>query len=419
MIAERLPNTISKAFLPNPPRVLGVAVSGGSDSMALLHLLKEFCTLHQIELRAVTVDHALRSEAATEAKQVAQHCAQLGVSHDTLVWEDWSGKGNLQKAARDARYAKMAAWAKDQEINTIAVGHTADDQAETFLMRLSRTAGVDGLSGMRRRSVRNGITWVRPLLESRRETLQTYLRQNDIPWVDDPSNDNDQFDRVKARHALRLLSELGINQDVLAEVADHLGAARRALEWQSFVAAKQIVEIDAGAVILDETGLRLQPDEIQRRLLIRALNWVSQSVYAPRRAPLRNMMEALRKGQAGTLDGCHVRRIASKIWVFREYEAVRQHSCSASVVWDNRWQVSPMGPAGGHADLRVRALGLAGLEQCPDWRSSGRPHVVLQSTPAVFQGDTLVAAPLAGHAQNWQAELAGGDEAFFTSLLSH
>ncbi|MFK7836566.1 MAG: tRNA lysidine(34) synthetase TilS [Sulfitobacter sp.] len=398
---------------------MGVAVSGGSDSMALLYLLREFCQLHQIELRAVTVNHCLRVDAGQEAEQVAARCAKIGVPHDTIVWQGWTGEGNLQKAARDARYAKMADWAREHEISTIAVGHTADDQAETVLMRLSRRSGVDGLSGMNARSLRNGITWVRPLLRTRRETLQGYLTARGLSWLDDPSNDDDRFERIKARRALGVLADLGIGAEVLAEVAGHLSQARQALDWQTFLAAKNLIHMQAGAIVLCETGMRLQPDEIQRRLLVRALCWISGTDYSPRRGALSTVMSALRKGQGGTLDGCHVRRIRSKIWIFRELNALKNTISATHDVWDRRWRLHPKVPATHDKALHVRALGLAGLEQCPDWRATGYPHVVLQSTPGIWKEERLVAAPVAGFAQNWQMELEGGPDAFFAALLSH
>lgn len=416
---ERLPEYVSEAFLPHPPRVMGVAVSGGSDSMALLHLLAEFCEMHQIELHAVTVNHGLRAEAANEARAVAEHCSDIGVPHETLVWEDWTGTGNLQKAARDARYSKIANWAEKNDICTVAMGHTADDQAETVLMRMARRAGVDGLSGMQDRVLRDGITWVRPLLQTRRATLRAYLKENDVSWIDDPSNDNDRFDRIKARKALNVLSELGIDASVLAEVAGHLSQARRALDWQTFLAAKQVIKMDAGAMVFDETVLRLQPDEIQRRLFVNAICWISGSTYGPRRGAIATVMSGLRKGQAGTADGCHIRRIAARIWIFREYHAVKDTVCAVDELWDGSWRMVPLGNTVHASDLEVRALGMAGLEQCPDWRSTGRPHVVLQSTPSIWRGDVLVSAPLAGFGQNWDCALAEGADAFFAALLPH
>lgn len=416
---DRLPEHLSKAFLPHPPQVMGVGVSGGSDSLALLYLLREFCQIHGIVLHAVTVDHRLREDGAKEAELVAEHCNMIGIQHHTLVWEDWSGKGNLQNAAREMRYEKMADWAAEHDISTIAMAHTADDQAETVLMRMSRSAGVDGLSGMQPRMLRNGITWVRPLLKTRRASLQTYLKQHHIDWVNDPSNQDERFDRIKARKALKLLSELGIDQRVLAEVADHLSEARKALDWQTFLTAKEIVRVEAGAVMIDGTGMRLQPDEIQRRLLVSAIKWVGGSPYPPRRAAVADAMVALHGGQARTLDGCHVRRIGAKIWVFREYNAIHDLSVATSEPWDERWRMLPFPPAQHSDDLTLRALGPAGLEQCPDWRATGRPHVVLQSTPSIWQGDILVSAPLAGFDQNWYADPVGGRDAFFATLISH
>ncbi|MGB7244318.1 MAG: tRNA lysidine(34) synthetase TilS, partial [Sulfitobacter sp.] len=158
-----LARQIATHFLPDPPRHLGVAVSGGGDSVALLCLLQQFCAAQDIRLFAVTVDHGLRAEAAAEARTVAGLCATLDVPHDILQWTDWNGVGNLQSRARDARYRLMSDWARNREISMIALGHTADDQAETFLLRLARRAGVDGLSAMANRVEHHGMIFCRPL----------------------------------------------------------------------------------------------------------------------------------------------------------------------------------------------------------------------------------------------------------------
>lgn len=418
-MTEGLPGCVSEAFLPHPPKSMGVAVSGGSDSLALLHLLNDFCGKQNVNLHAVTVNHGLREAAGDEAQTVARQCASIGVPHDTLLWNEWAGKGNLQQAARDARYSKMAEWARDLRIDTIAVGHTADDQAETILMRLARRSGVDGLAGMNSRVVRNGITWVRPLLRTRRDLLRLYLEGQGVSWINDPSNEDDRFDRIKIRKALALLEPLGVDADVLSDVADHMLQARKALDWQTFLAAKHIVTIEAGAVVLDETLLRLQPDEIQRRLIVKAISWVSGAVYPPRMQAVSHLMTSLRNGQAGTVDGCHIRRIAARVWIFRELNAVALHMTQTQSLWDGRWRMTPDFPAHHAPNLRIRTLGLEGLEHCAGWRATGLPHIVLQSTPAIWDGDDLVAAPLAGYTQNWQLDLDGGSDAFFAALLSH
>lgn len=390
--------------------------------MALLHLMHGFCAFHGAKLRAVTVNHGLRAEAASEAQHVARACARLGVRHDILLWDDWDGHGNLQAAARKARYGAIADWARRADINVVALGHTADDQAETVLMRLARGSGVNGLSGIRARLLRNGINWVRPLLQASGADLRAYLRDKHIDWCEDPSNQDTTFDRIKMRRALEVLAPLGIDARALSAVAHNMADARRALDWQTFLAARDIATVDAGAVVLSEHRLRLLPDEIQRRLLVQAITWVSGSEHPPRRGAVATLMAALRKGQAGTADGCHARRVAGSIWVFRELNAVRDAQASHTHLWDDRWRLSPPSVAAPEAERRgltVRALGIKGLEQCPDWRASGRPHAVLLSTPAIWRGDKVVAAPLAGHGENWHADVEGGAETFFAGLLPH
>ncbi|MBD3663861.1 tRNA lysidine(34) synthetase TilS [Sulfitobacter sp. TSTF-M16] len=419
MTGKRLTQQVSDAFMAHPPAIVGVAVSGGGDSMALLHLMHGLCTLHGTRLRAVTVNHGLRADAATEADLVSRFCAKLGVPHDTLLWDAWDGTGNLQNEARNARYDLMAAWARQHNVSTIAIGHTADDQAETVLMRLARRAGVNGLAGMSARWMRDGITWVRPLLAATRDDLRCYLQAQHIEWIDDPSNEDTRFQRVRARKALATLADLGIDAEGLSEVAANMALARTALDWQTFLTARDIVEIDAGAVVLDERKMRVLPDEIQRRLLVHAVNWISGETYPPRRAALANLMQALRKGQAGTADGVHARRIGGKIWVFRELNAVADAQTKPDDLWDDRWRVYPTEPIDRTEKITVRALGPEGLEQCPDWRASGRPHAVLLSTPAIWQGDKVIAAPLAGTGQKWHAQVDGGEETFFAALLTH
>jgi tRNA(Ile)-lysidine synthase len=415
---QRLTQQVAAAFLPRPPDQLGVAVSGGGDSMALLNLLHALCALHGSKLRVVTVDHGLRAAAAAEARMVTDVCAGLGLRHDVLVWDGWDGQGNLQDAARRARYALMADWGRANAIDTIAVGHTADDQAETLLMRLARRAGVDGLAGMKRRLVMEGMTWVRPLLGATRADLRDYLVQRDIPWIEDPSNEDEVFERIKARKMLDVLAPLGITVEGLSEIADNMYEARKALEWQSFLAARDIIHIDAGAVVVDDRSLRLLPDEIQRRLLVRAMNWISGDTYPARRKAVQSILHGLRRGQAGTAEGCHARRVGGAIWVFREFNQVSDLRCDCGALWDGRWRLWPADPDTAVDDVVIRALGEDGLAQCPQWRTCGRPHPVLLSTPSVWRDDVLLAAPLAGAHQNWHAEVDGGEETFFAALLT-
>ena len=152
-----------------PEGEIGVAVSGGGDSMALLLLLEEAAARAGRVVAAVTVDHGLRPESGGEAAAVAALCAGRGIAHATCRWGDWDGAGNLLDRARQARRALIADWARGRGIGAVALGHTLDDQAETVVLRLARGSGVDGLAGMAAVVRAEGILWLRPLLGVRRD----------------------------------------------------------------------------------------------------------------------------------------------------------------------------------------------------------------------------------------------------------
>jgi len=180
-----------------PPGPLGVAISGGGDSTALLLLLHAA----RRAVLAVTVDHGLRPESAAEAAAVGALCAARGIPHDTLVWAEGPESGNLQARARQARRRLIADWARGRGIGDVALGHTLDDQAETVLLRLARGSGVDGLAAMAAVAEGDGVRWHRPLLGIGRGALRDWLRGEGVAWIDDPSNEDPRFDRVRVRAA--------------------------------------------------------------------------------------------------------------------------------------------------------------------------------------------------------------------------
>lgn len=400
----------------NPPERMAVAVSGGGDSVALLSTLVEYCKDNPVELHAITVDHGLREESREEIALVTDLCIRWNLPHHVEYWTGWDGQGNLQAAARDARYEIMTDWAYANRIGCIALGHTADDQAETFVMRLARGSGVDGLSSMAPRRVYHGITWIRPFLEVERATLRDHLRAARINWCDDPSNQSRDFERVRVRQALDVLGTLGVTTRKLVEVADHMARTRAALDWQTFLAARDMAEIIHGVVAIDLSKFRLLPQEIARRLMLHTLRWTSQSIYPPRKDPVARMIAAVRAGESATLDGCHLCVENGMIWVFRELNAVKDMVCEVGDMWDDRWMIT--GPE-DDPDLEVRPLGYDALADIEGWRDIGLPRAALAASPAVWYEDRLVAAPFVGFDDEWSAELDGGKDAFFAALLSH
>ncbi|WP_372891003.1 tRNA lysidine(34) synthetase TilS [Rhodosalinus sp.] len=401
-------------LLPDPPPRLGVAVSGGGDSMALLHLCHAWTEARGVALAAITVDHGLRPEAAAEAALAAQACAGLGVAHETRAWADWNGRGNLQDAARRARRALIADWAAEWRVGAVALGHTLDDQAETVLMRLARGSGVDGLSGMAQASRDHGTLWLRPLLGERRAALRDWLRRRDIPWAEDPSNADDRFARVRARAILEACAPLGLDAGRLARTADAMRRAREVLGAAAADLAARAAEVTAGAVALDRAALAAAPEETRLRLIAAAVGLIGGRAYRPR----LDALEALAEAGTGTLAGCRAVTADGWLWIAREAAAVADLVARPGKVWDGRWRVT-----GPRDDVSVAALGPDGLAQCPGWPATGLPAAVLEASPAVRDGAELVAAPVAaprvGATAGWRAEPVLADCDLAARLSAH
>ena len=400
--------TIDTCFCAPLPQRIGIAVSGGGDSVALLHLFSRWATQTGHAIAAVTVDHGLRPESRAEAEGVARLCQSLGVQHETLTWNMPEGSGNVAAAARSGRYAMMADWAKTNEIGGIALGHTIDDTAENFLMRLGRSAGIDGLAEMESQFERNGIWWSRPLWQQRREQLRTYLRCHQVEWVDDPSNDDPKYMRTLARRILPMLGELGIDADSIHHSAFALRQAQNALSHYTCKEAEKHVQQDGGDLIFP---LRMEPPipaDVERRLTVAALQWVSSNPYPPRKVFAGVLAAELDEHQRVTVAGCIAMKRKGHIRITREHNAVKDLKCPTDQVWDSRWRLDGPHDSG----LEIRALGI-GVHALPDWRATGVARRSLMSSPAVWRGDSLVAAPLAGYNPDWTAQIV----ADFTSFL--
>jgi tRNA(Ile)-lysidine synthase len=402
-------HVVDTAFFIDTPDRVGIAVSGGGDSMALLHLYARWSDKTGHEIEAVTVDHGLRSQSADEAADVQVFCQNRGIPHTTLKWQGWDGQGNLSAAARDARYALMADWAKSRGIGGIALGHTRDDVAESFLMRLGRRAGVDGLAAMRPQFTRHDLLWARPLWQQGREELRDYLRRHDVTWVDDPTNDDPAYTRTLARQALVALEPLGIDRKTLHNISHNLAMTRATLEHYTRQEADRLDVARGGDVVLPlNTAL---PQEIERRLASKAIQWIGGADYPARSVAIKLIDLSMPDARAQTVSGCVLTPHDGTLRISRELNSVKDTICPTDQIWDRRWRLD--GPH--NADLEIRALGDA-ITDCPDWRDSGVPRRSLLASPAVFRGDELIAAPIAGHNQGWSAQIVAK---FQTFLLSH
>ncbi len=367
-------------------RPLGIAISGGSDSTALLMLAVQ--ALGATYLRAVTVDHGLRHAAGDEARSVGQLCATLGVAHDIIKLDVKAGP-DLQARARTARYNALGDWAKSHNIAAIALGHTKDDVAETFLMRLARGSGVDGLAQMPAQFARFGVTFLRPLLGVERIALQGTLRARGIAWCEDPSNADPRFTRVQMRQAQPELDALGLTSERLSQTAAWMRAASDVLENAADTWIDAHAWAEHGDAVFDLAALQKAPQETAARVLSRVLCNISGNPYRPRYSALNALLQST---TAQTLHGCLAYPYRGTLRVTRELNALSSNEA--------RWTVS--GPLS--AEHHVRPIAAQGLEQIPNWRETALvPRRSLLSTPSIWLGRKLIAAPIAAPHPKWHA----------------
>lgn len=277
---------------------IALAVSGGADSMAMLLLA---AAAFPGRIVAATVDHGLRAEAAAEAALVAQVCARLGAPHAILTPAAPITGSSVQKGAREARYAALAAWVEATGASALLTAHHADDQAETLLMRLNRASGIAGLSGIRPWRLEGDHPVLRPLLAWRRSDLRAIAAAANVPWVEDPSNTDPRHDRTRFRE---LLAGQGLlDPAALARSAAYLGEAEVALDMLAETLRAE--RWSPGKGLLHAAGL---PREMQRRLVraaiaeVRDANGITAPAFSDS-ANIEALLDALAAGKAATQAG--------------------------------------------------------------------------------------------------------------------
>ncbi|WP_246687411.1 tRNA lysidine(34) synthetase TilS [Mesorhizobium sp. B3-1-7] len=367
------------------------AVSGGSDSTALLILLKDYFdrTASGARLLAVTVDHGLRPGSAVEARQVARFCAERGIAHRILPWRGDKPATGLPAAAREARYRLLAEAAGAEGIKLILTGHTADDQAETVLMRQARDEEGRGLAGMAPATLHDWRTWiVRPLLGTRRGVLREMLRARDIGWIEDPTNVDIRFERPRVR------AKLG-QGDGERRIAEALARSQQAALERHDIGRRAAVLIDAfadrpvpGLIRLDREFTEHEDSQAALyalRILLAAVGGMS---FLADKARCAALLFRLRSAPlCATLSRTVVDARRTGIFLRRENRNLPAAlPPSDNQLWDNRRRITLKDGPGG---LVIAPLGSAAVRKAP--LSEDIPpslsRAALAAEPALWSGD--------------------------------
>lgn len=379
-----------------------LAVSGGPDSMALLYLAAEFAAQQEmpIELTVLTVDHGLRTEAAEEVAMVKVQAEKLGLPCYILKPEKFNPTSRIQQSARDVRYGLMQQKMQALGLTQLFTAHHLDDQAETFFMRLARGSGLSGLGAMARRSVGFGLDLVRPFLDLPKADLVAYARAKNIEYVNDPSNNDEKFERVRWRQALQGLQRLGLQRSNVGLSARRLRRADAALNSIAEAAYSERFFIDPfGCVLFDHAMIISEPAEIGIRLLARALDDAGGATSAPELAKVEALYDVLTMGQTHirgqTLGGCGIRGHGKLVQVFREVgrvdDQVYELAPGDELDWDKRFKIILTSDAPAPVTVRPAFdFTRAKFDQLlPDL--SFVPMEAVRAAPLVMAGDEIIA----------------------------
>ena len=327
-----------------------VAISGGSDSTALLLLLKDYLDRHapRAPLLAATVDHALRPQSAAEAQAVARLCARYGIAHRTLLWRGEKPATGLPAAAREARYRLLAKAAEDAGISLILTAHTADDQAETVLMRQARTRSAQtgngrGLAGMAPATLYDWRTWiVRPLLGLRRQVLRDFLRDRRVDWIEDPTNADEDFERPRIRATLNRRRDSDQLAGLLATAAAAAGE-REELSRRAALLLRMFASMAAPGLLRLDPAFAAADREAAIAALRPLLATVGGTPFPPdaaRTAALIERLDLEKKGRA-TLSRTVIDRRRAGIFLHREQRGLPDATLARDgMVWDGRHRIN-------------------------------------------------------------------------------
>ncbi|MEM7172527.1 MAG: tRNA lysidine(34) synthetase TilS [Pseudomonadota bacterium] len=399
---------------------VAIGLSGGPDSMALALLLKEWITARGGHLRALTVDHGLREDSGAEARWVAARMAEEGVDHDVLPWKGEKPNTAIQSAARQARHRLLTDFCSRHGILHLVMAHHLDDQAETLLLRVRQGSGPDGLAAMAPIRDLGSCRLLRPLLGVPKVRLLASLQAQGQSWVEDPSNRDQSFERVRLRQCLPALADQGMTAPGLSDLAAAMGKTRHVLDRAAAASLATTCRLHpAGFVTLDRARFLALSPFLARRALGFCLAAVRGRPYGPGPDAIESLFRHLSVHKPGfaSQHGCLIGSYKDQILVFREPGRTERQRVipGNALLWDHRFLVN-LAEMGPQEPISIGPLTALGVDTVSHWTKTHEksaptgslngslpPKIIWPALPAFWSknqksGDyRLISAPHLGY----------------------
>ena len=323
---------------------IGIAISGGPDSIALSLLLNKFKNKYSYKLIAFTVDHQLRKKSSQEAEDVKNLMEELCIKHITLKWQNSKPSTKILELARIARYNLLAESSNINKINIMMLGHHLDDQIETFIIRLEANSGLNGLACMRDfskiKTDFGNLNILRPLLSFQKKDLINICKEKKIKWNEDPTNNNIKYKRVRVR---KILLNSNLHKDFISVIDIYNKLKFNFDNMLMYIIKKHIIFNETGICQIDQKKFQKLPNLIKEKILIILIKIIGGKKYPRKTSNIKNLINKLSKKEKiyATIGGVYIIKSKNKITLFRQFDSTLKNIPikSRNIIWDRRFIV--------------------------------------------------------------------------------
>ena len=343
------------------------SVSGRSDSLALSVLAKLYSLENNNAFVSLIIDHKLRKESAEEARVTYKNLTQNKIKAKILTYQGEKFSSNIQKKARDLRYDLFHKYCAKNKIKFLILAHHQDDLIENFYIRLIRGSGIKGLTSLQNIfEYSKDFYLLRPLLNFNKQELLSVTKKSYSSWIEDPSNKNDKFLRVRIRKMQTKLQKEGFDPKRIIKTIDNLNTAKDSLDFYIFKSEKKYLNFyKEGYATLKSSIFNNEAQEVIFRVIIKAIHFVSGEYYPPRSDSLKGLMKNLlaKSFKSSTLGGCLIEKNKNIISFYREDRNVAVETLNKKkqkTNWDDRFLVNKN--FNNQQQFVVKKLGNHGIE---------------------------------------------------------
>ena len=402
-MAHKLTNVFDKYLMSSK---IAIAVSGGLDSMVLMNLAKLSNKINTKNIHIVVVDHGLRKDSKEEALFVKEEAKKIGLRSQILIWKGKKPTTKIQETARKKRYDMIFEYCKKNNISDLFVAHHLDDQIENFIFRMFRGSGIKGLTSFSNFYKIDGINLIRPLIEIPKSDLLIFAKKQKIKWVEDVSNANFAFDRIKIRNALGNFYENGFDKKLFLKSINKLKSINEDLDFITDDYVSKYIEVHENIYVsIRKEFFDNSPKEIQMRVIKNCISFFApEKLYSPKDLKMINILKWIknnRKIDSKTLGGTLFKKNKNAILLYKEVNKlsnIKPVSISKYEFkcWDNRFliksnikingKISYLGPEGVKI-LKSKKIDLNKAKK-------EAPIAAIYSSPAVWEKKRLISAPI-------------------------